>query len=98
MTKVAIYARYSSDKQREASIEDQIRLCEERAAREGWEITQRYTDHGISGASLMRPGAQALLRDAQDRAFAFVLTEPSTGYRAIRKTSPVYTSARALRA
>ena len=30
--RVSIYARYSSDKQREASIEDQIRLCEERAA------------------------------------------------------------------
>ena len=29
--KVAIYARYSSDMQREASVEDQIRLCEERA-------------------------------------------------------------------
>ena len=29
--RVSIYARYSSDKQREASIEDQVRLCEERA-------------------------------------------------------------------
>jgi site-specific DNA recombinase len=29
MTKVAIYARYSSDNQREASIEDQLRLCRE---------------------------------------------------------------------
>ena len=59
MTKVAIYARYSSDKQRDASIEDQIRVCEERAVREGWKITQRYTDHGISGASLMRPDQYA---------------------------------------
>ena len=30
--RVSIYARYSSDKQREASIVDQVRLCEERAA------------------------------------------------------------------
>ena len=36
--RVCIYARYSSDKQREASIEDQVRLCEERAAREGWKV------------------------------------------------------------
>jgi site-specific DNA recombinase len=36
MTRVALYARYSSDKQREASVEDQLRLCEERAAKEGW--------------------------------------------------------------
>ena len=65
MTRVALYARYSSDKQREASIEDQIRLCEERAAREGWKVVQHYTDHAISGASLMRPGIQALMQDAQ---------------------------------
>ena len=75
MSKAAIYARYSSDKQREASIEDQIRLCEERAARESWKITQRYTDHGISGTSLLRPGIQALMRDAQDGRFDVVLTE-----------------------
>ena len=42
MTRAAIYARYSSDKQREASIEDQVRLCEERAAREGWVVHERY--------------------------------------------------------
>ena len=36
MIKVAIYARYSSDNQREASIEDQFRLCREYAQRQGW--------------------------------------------------------------
>src|SRR6266436_5714526 len=51
--RVSIYARYSSDKQREASIEDQVRLCEERAAREGWRVVKRYTDHAIPGASLL---------------------------------------------
>jgi len=75
MTRVALYARYSSDKQREASIEDQIRLCEERARREGWKIVQTYTDHAISGASLVRPGIQALMQDAQGRKFDLVLTE-----------------------
>ena len=34
MTKVAIYSRYSSDNQREASIEDQFRLCREYAKRQ----------------------------------------------------------------
>ena len=75
MTRVALYARYSSDKQREASIEDQIRLCEERAAREGWKVAGHYTDHAISGASLMRPGIQALMQDAQGKKFDLVLTE-----------------------
>lgn len=75
MSRVAIYARYSSDKQREASIEDQVRLCEERAAREGWKIVKRYSDHAISGASLVRPGIQALMQDAQDGNFDVILTE-----------------------
>ncbi len=75
MTKVAIYARYSSDKQREASIEDQIRLCEERAAGEGWKITQSYTDRAISGASLMRPGIQALMEAARDGKFDLIMAE-----------------------
>jgi site-specific DNA recombinase len=73
--RVSIYARYSSDKPREASIEDQVRLCEERAAREGWRVVKRYTDHAISGASLMRRGIQALMQDAQSGKFDVVLTE-----------------------
>jgi site-specific DNA recombinase len=73
--RVSIYARYSSDKQREASIEDQVRLCEERAAREGWKVVKRYTDRAISGASLVRPGIQALMQDAQAGKFDLVLTE-----------------------
>src|SRR5262245_44012042 len=73
--RVSVYARYSSDKQREASIEDQVRLCEERAAREGWRVVKRYTDHAISGASLMRRGIQTLMRDAQSGKFDLVLTE-----------------------
>lgn len=75
MIRVAIYARYSSDKQREASIEDQVRLCEERAARERWKVIKRYTDHAASGASLMRPGIQALMQDAQAKTFDLVLAE-----------------------
>ena len=35
-----IYARYSSDAQRDASIEDQVRLCRELAGRQGWTITE----------------------------------------------------------
>ncbi len=75
MKKIAIYARYSSDKQREASIEDQIRLCEERAAREGWKIVQSYSDRAMSGASLMRPGIQELMQDARDGKFDLIMAE-----------------------
>jgi site-specific DNA recombinase len=75
MSAAAIYARYSSELQREASIEDQNRICRERAAKEGWSIYNEYSDSGISAASLIRPGIQKLLRDALEGRFAIILTE-----------------------
>ena len=50
MTRAALYARYSEDKQSEASIEDQFRLCREHAGRERWQIVGSYEDAAISGA------------------------------------------------
>ena len=45
MTKRAvIYARYSSDLQSDASIEDQVRLCEERLKSDGNTLVQVYQD------------------------------------------------------
>jgi DNA invertase Pin-like site-specific DNA recombinase len=73
--KVAIYARYSSDNQRDASIADQLRICREYAARQGWTVTHEFTDHAISGATLLRSGFQALMRDALNRRFDVVLAE-----------------------
>lgn len=52
--KVALYARYSSDNQRDASIADQLRICRLHAEKQGWQIVEEYTDHAISGASLLR--------------------------------------------
>ncbi len=76
MTRVALYARYSSDNQREASIEDQLRLCRERVLREGWQHIETYSDAAISGASLiLRPGINKLLADAQRGRFEIVLAE-----------------------
>src|SRR6267154_453643 len=76
MTRVALYARYSSDNQRDASIEDQLRICREKAEREKWTIVSIYKDAGISGASMiLRPGIQTLLQDAQRQQFDVVLAE-----------------------
>lgn len=73
--RVAIYSRYSSDNQRDASIEDQLRQCRERAARESWTVVESYCDRAISGASLIRTGIQSLLADAQAGRFDIVLSE-----------------------
>jgi DNA invertase Pin-like site-specific DNA recombinase len=73
--KVAIYARYSSENQREASIEDQFRICREFARKQGWTIAGEYSDHAISGATLMRPGFQAMMAEALRGKVDVVLAE-----------------------
>ena len=73
--RAALYARYSSDLQRDASIEDQVRLCTARIKAEGWSVIATYTDHGMSGASSLRPGYQKLLEDARSGAFDVVVAE-----------------------
>ena len=73
--RVSIYARYSSDLQREASIEDQILVCTERAVRENWALVATYADRGMSGASNLRPGYQKVLEGARKSEFDIVLVE-----------------------
>lgn len=75
MRRVAIYSRYSSELQREASIEDQVRLCRERVSREGWEVVATYDDRAASGSSTMRGGYQRLLADARAGLFDMVMAE-----------------------
>jgi site-specific DNA recombinase len=76
MTRVALYARYSSDNQRDASIEDQSRICREQAPREGWQVVGAYKDAAISGSSMiLRSGIQSLLQDAQAGQFDLMLAE-----------------------
>jgi site-specific DNA recombinase len=75
MTRVALYARYSSDNQRDASIEDQLRLCRTYAERQSWTIVGSYADRAVSGDSLLRAGIQAVIADAQQGRFDVVLAE-----------------------
>jgi site-specific DNA recombinase len=73
--RAAIYARFSTDMQRDASIEDQIRSCRDYAARQGLTVLEIYSDRAVSGASLMRSGLQKLMRDARSRKFDIVISE-----------------------
>ncbi|MFC3118864.1 recombinase family protein [Jhaorihella thermophila] len=73
--RAVIYARYSTDMQREASIEDQVRSCMKLIEAKGWVAGEIYTDMGLSGATHLRPGFQKLLEDARSRKFDFVVAE-----------------------
>lgn len=63
----ASYARYSSDQQREESIADQERKCQEKAEELGVRILPEfaYRDEAVSGTKLKRQGLDAMLRDAE---------------------------------
>ena len=79
----AIYARYSSSNQREASIEDQIRRCRQFASSRGWEVLEEhiYVDQAISGSSLdIREAFKRLLRIALSPAppFQYILVDDTS--------------------
>ena len=50
-------------------------MCQERAKEDGYPVSQSYTDHAISGASMMRPGIQMLMQDAAAGKFAVLYAE-----------------------
>lgn len=59
--RTAIYARFSSQLQKDSSIEDQVRICTDLAKRNGWTVTGVFSDYAISGAVRDRPGLNALV-------------------------------------
>jgi site-specific DNA recombinase len=74
--RAVIYARYSSDLQRAASIADQVRDCHIYASRQSHSVIGSYEDYAISGAStLTRSGLTALLQDAKSGLFDVVIVE-----------------------
>ena len=75
MTRAVVYARYSSDNQRDASIEDQVRQCRARIEQEGWQLEAVYSDHAISGATTLRAGYQRMLEDARGGRFEILVAE-----------------------
>ena len=73
MRNAVIYARFSSDLQREESIDAQIRACKEYAARNELHILGVYADEAVSGRTANRAQYQKLLRDAQKHSFDVIL-------------------------
>lgn len=81
--RTACYSRYSSDNQRQTSLDDQVRECRDYALAHGWtwQDTQVYTDAAISASSVDgRPGLDRLLTAsaAQPRPFDVLLVDDSS--------------------
>lgn len=75
--RVAIYARYSSDKQSESSIDDQVRRCRDHIARGGGDPDGAlvFPDYAVSGASLQRPGFEAMMSHVDAGEVSAIVTE-----------------------
>ena len=68
-----IYARYSSDNQREESIEGQIRECTAYAEKNGITVVKHYIDRAISAKTDNRPEFQQMIKDSDKKLFDIVL-------------------------
>ena len=71
--KDVIYARYSSDNQREESIEGQIRECKVFAEKNGIDIIEIYIDRALSAKTDNRPDFQRLIKESGSKKFEVLL-------------------------
>lgn len=73
MEKAVIYARYSSDKQTEQSIDGQIRECQKFAESKGYSIIGEYIDRALTGKVDKRPDFQRMVKDSAKGLFDYVI-------------------------
>ena len=73
MKTAVIYARYSSDRQTEQSIEGQLRDCREYAQRNDIAIVGTYIDRATTGTNDNREQFQKMLKDSDKKSFDYVL-------------------------
>ena len=65
MKTAVIYARYSSDRQTEQSIEGQVRVCKQFAEKNDLIVVDQYIDRATTGTNDNRPAFQQMLRDSK---------------------------------
>lgn len=88
--KSIIYARYSSHNQREESIEDQVRVCEQAAESDGDEVVAVYFDRATSGTTDRRDGFQAMIADAKGATWERVWTYKTDRFARNRYDAAIY--------
>ena len=89
--KAVIYARYSSDKQREESITAQLRICRDFAQRNKIEIVSEYCDRAISGKHAdNRPEFQRMIKDSEKKQFDAVVVYRLDRFARNRYDSAIY--------
>lgn len=73
MIKAVIYARYSSDKQNEQSIEGQLTYCNKYAKEHDMTIVNQYIDRATTGTNDHRPAFQNMMKDSHTKMWDVIL-------------------------
>ena len=84
------YARFSSDHQRDESIDAQLRAINDYADRNGFEIVETYTDRALSARSDQRPGFQRMVQDSRSGAFKVIIVHKLDRFSRDRYDSAFY--------
>ena len=87
---VVIYARYSSDRQTEASIEGQLKVCYDYAERNNHTVIGEYIDRALTGKTDKRPKFQKMIKDSEKGAFQGVLIYQTDRFARNRYDSATY--------
>ena len=88
--RAVIYARYSSNNQRDESIDAQVRAAEEYATRQGLEIINKYADRAKSATTDKRPEFLKMISDSNDKKFDIVLVHKLDRFSRDRYDSSFY--------
>lgn len=92
MNRTVIYARYSCDRQNEASIEGQLRECYEYAKQHDLTVVDTYIDRAISGTSDAREQFQRMIADSDKHLYDVVLLYKLDRFSRNRYDSAIYKS------
>lgn len=90
--KAVIYARYSSDKQTEQSIDGQLRECYEYAKRNNFLVVEEYIDRALTGTSDKRPEFLKMIEDSKKKTFNYVIVDQLDRFARNRYDSAYYKS------
>ena len=91
MSKTAvIYARFSSDRQREESIAGQLRICYEYAEKHGLSVIKEYIDRAKSARTANRSAFLQMIRDSAKHTFDVVLVYQLDRFSRSRYDSAIY--------
>lgn len=90
MKKAAAYGRYSTDMQREESIDAQFRAIREYCTRNEILLISEYADEGISGTTDNRPQFQRMITDAQNGLFDYVIVHKLDRFSRSKYDSAIY--------